>query len=260
MNLEFPLKMLIYSPAGHGKTTLLSTGADDPRLSPMLFLEFEGGTRSIRSKVRLLTLKDLENPPKPVPGKIDVLPIREWADFNAAYAFLAQEKSPYKSVCLDSLSEMNYLNMSEVLEAEIRANPKHDPDIAEQRDYLRSSGQMRKLIRYFRDLPIHVFFSAGAQTLQDPRTKKMELWPQLTGKLAREVPHLVEIVGYLAIAETEEGESRVLVVDSTSDVHAKDRTEGGLLGGMVWDPTLPKIMDLVEGVTVAERGGESSGN
>ena len=244
MYVEDPIKALFYAPAGHGKTVLLGTAAGDPRLSPMLLLEFEGGTRSIRSKINPIPLGNLGKK-KPSVDKIDTVRIQVWEDFNFGYDYLSGDH-PYRSVGLDSLSEMNYLNMSETLVTALRSDRQHDPDIAEQRDYLRSYAQMRKLVRYFRDLPMHVFFTAGVQSIQDPRTKLPKSWPQLTGKLAFEIPGLVEILGYLAVVEDGEEIYRCLFTQPTERFEAKDRTEGGKLGSAIQDPTLPKILDLIE--------------
>ncbi len=250
MKVNDALKILVYSPPGHGKTTLLGTAAGDPRISPMLVLEFEGGTRSIRSKVRKIGIEDLGKL-SPSLNVIDVIQIQQWADFEVVYDFLDTANHGYKSLGLDSLSEMNYLNMTEALRTAIKEDKRHDPDIPEQRDYLRSAGQMRRLVRFFRDLPMHVFFTAGAGIQQDPRTKENKAWPALAGKLAFEIPGLVEIVGYLAVVDLEPDSpttARWLFVQPTPRFEAKDRTEGGLLGEYVENPTLPKIFDLV-GIT-----------
>lgn len=244
---EDPIKMLIHSPPGHGKTTLIGSAVGDRRVSPLILLEFEGGTRSIRSKVRKISIDDLGHVP-PELDKVHSLAIRNWSDFDAAYDFLANYEHGYMSVGLDSLSEMNYLNMNTSLVTALKEDRKHDVDILEQRDYLRSSNQMRKLVRAFRDLPMHVFITAHSQQLQDPRTKEMKLYPSLTGKLAFEIPGLMEIVGYLAIVEFDDGAmTRRLFVQPTGRLEVKDRTEGGKLGEYVDDPTLPKLMDLIEG-------------
>jgi hypothetical protein len=252
------IKALWYSPPGHGKTTLLGTAVGDKRVSPMLLLEFEAGTRSIESKIRKIKLEEL-GAKKPTIDKIDVVSIQTWADFDIAYDFLLEGNHDYKSVGLDSLSEINWLNMSEALRIAMTEDRKHDPDIPEQRDYLRSAGQIRKLVRFFRNLPLHVFFTSNAQWLQDPQTRDNKLWPSLTGKLAFEIPGLVEIVGYLAIVDEEDDKtSRWLFVQPTGRFEAKDRTEGGKLGEYIVEPTIPKIFDLIEGKEVKENDNVQS--
>ena len=246
MFVQDPLKLIVYSPPGHGKTTLLGSAAGDLRLCPMLLIEFEAGTMSIRSKITRLALNDLGKI-LPEQGQIHVVGIHRWQDFDQVYDFLLRDDQPYRSIGLDSLSEMNYLNLQTVLGDAVVADKKHDEDVLEQRDYLKSATQMRRLVRYFRDLPIHVFMTSGAQQGQDPRTKTQMMMLALTGKLAFEVPGLFDIVGYLAMVDQEDGTTeRWLFTQPTGRFDAKDRTEGGLLGEYVADPTLPKILDIIE--------------
>lgn len=247
MIVEDPLKMIVYSPPGHGKTTLLGTAAGDPRLSPMLLIEFEGGTRSIRSKVKKISIDQLGKE-KPKIDVIHTVEIRTWGDFDLVYDFLLTDANPYRSIGLDSLSEMNYLNMQTVLIDAGTQDKNRDLDVPEQRDYLRSASQMRRLVRYFRDLPMHVFMTSGAQQGQDPRTKTSMMMMSLTGKLVFEIPGLFDIVGYLAMVDQDDGATeRWLFTQPTGRFDAKDRTEGGKLGEYIVNPTLPKILDLVEG-------------
>lgn len=235
------ISMLIYAPAGHGKTYFLGTGVNDERVSPMLLLDFEAGVESIRSKVREIPVDKIG---APIPGKIDVVRIKRWEDLETVYKMLLDgvvEK--YKSIALDSLSEMNYLNLSTIVENAMMVNARHMQDVAEMTDYLRSAFMMRKLIRGFRDLPVHSFFTAGVQEVTDPITKAPSVVPALNGKMALEVPGLVTIVGYLGL----DGERRILLTQPTSRFIAKDRTEGGKLGAYVENPTIPKIFDLIYG-------------
>lgn len=246
MIVQDPVKMIVYSPPGHGKTTLLGSAAADPRLSPMLLIEFEGGTMSIKSKIEKVSLDDLGKK-KPKAGTIHSVEIRSWKDFDQVYDFLLTADHPYRSIGLDSLSEMNYLNLQTILDEAHSLDKKHDEDVLEQRDYLKSASQMRRLVRYFRDLPMHVFMTSGAQQGQDPRTKTQMMMLALTGKLAFEIPGLFDIVGYLAMVDQDDGTTeRWLFTQPTGRFDAKDRTEGGRLGEYVVNPTLPMILDLIE--------------
>lgn len=241
------INLLIYAPPGHGKTTFLGTAAGDDRISPMLLLDFEAGIDSILSKCHVLQSTDALQDRIPSVKKIDVLHIKHWKDFAAVIEFLKAFPERYKSVALDSLSEMNYLNLDEIVKQASIRSPRHDHDVAEMQDYLRSSFQMRRLVRLFRDLPINSFWTAGVQETTDPLTKLPAYVPALTGKLAREIPGLVLIVGYLALMEDENGEThRTLITQPLKRFIAKDRSEGGKLGAFVQDPTLPLIFDKLE--------------
>jgi len=246
-----PLKLLVYAPSGHGKTYLIGTAAGDPRLCPMVLADFEGGTRSIRSKTVLVPLEELADF-VPSTNKIVVVRIKRWEDFDTLYDVVHAPDSPYKTVAIDSLSELNYLILSEVVAVAVKSDRGHDPDVPERQDYLRSSTQMRKLIRFFRDLDANTIFTASANEKENVQTKRMQAVPNLTGKLVYEVPGLVDIVAYLGVMDDadENGDPitvRSLLVQPTGRFMAKARDEEGRLGESVDSPTLPKIMDLLSG-------------
>jgi phage nucleotide-binding protein len=246
-----PIKMLVYAPPGYGKTYLAGTAVGDKRLMPMVLADFEGGVRSIKSKVVQVTTDDFKTH-RPSIDKITVLRIKRWADFDVLYEVLDSPDNPYKSLFIDSLSELNYQNLQENVAVAARGDRGHDPDVPERQDYLRSGVQMRKLIRVFRDLEMHTIFTAQAADKENPQTKRQQAVPNLTGKLSAEIPGLVDIVGYLGIVddEDESGEPvsyRSLLVQPTGRFMAKARDEEGRLGDAVDRPTLPKILDLLDG-------------
>ena len=263
--VEDPLKFIIYAPPGHGKTVLLGSCTDDERTWPCLFADFEAGLKSIKSKVRRLVLpgKNRSNPKgypvlgtvDPIPGYVDVVQIKVWEDFETLAEYVGNvEDHPYKTVIFDSLSEMNYLNMNQVLDEATKIDLKHDGDILEQRDYLRSSNQMRKMIRFFRDLDMHIVFSAAAQQIDNPQTKCKMWFPKLTGGLALEVPGLIDVMGYLGVLD--DG-CRFLQVSPTPRFMAKDRTEGGLLSPGIMNPTMESILNLADGLAYLDEDGNA---
>lgn len=219
-------KGLVFGPHGHGKTILLSTAQDDPRTSPTLFLDFEGGTSSIADR-----------------GDIEVRKCSLWDSFWETYAMLASGDHPYKSVVVDSISEINTAALLRNLK--MSASRRSNPDLLERQDYLVVSTQMRRLIRNFRDLPMHVMFSALVKDDTDPREGLIKM-PLLSGKLATEIPGMLEVVGYLALAEVDEGVERVLLLKG----HPKFRTK--VRAPVSWDvpdeivnPTMADILDIM---------------
>jgi phage nucleotide-binding protein len=246
-----PVKMLVYAPSGHGKTFLCGTAVGDKRWMPMVIADFEGGTRSIQSKTQITEPENFADI-VPTMDKIVVVRIRKWEDFNYLEDVLASEHNPYRTLIIDSLSELNYLNLSENVKLATRNDRGHDPDVPERQDYLRSSVQMRKLIRAFRDLPMHTIFTAQAADKENPQTKRMQFAPSLTGKLVNEVPGLMDIVAYLAVVDDEDEHGnpvtiRSLLLQPSGRFMAKARDEDGRLGEAIDRPTLPRIMDLLEG-------------
>lgn len=226
-------KCLVFSPPGHGKTHLLGTAQDDPRTYPMLLLDFEGGTSTL------------------VGRDIDIIEIRKWEDYNDSYAFLknSAEAKKYKSVGIDSISETHIF----ALMAQLNSPEKNRriPDLLEQGDYGIALVQMRKLLRSFRDLPIHFFATSLAKDDTDPKEGTIKK-PALAGAMSDEAPGIFDVVAYLSLASyTPEGAQeaethRLLIYQNYPKLRTKVRVPQNLVApNEVWDPTVGIILDTL---------------
>lgn len=208
------VKALIYGPSGHGKTRFLGTALDDERTNPMMFLDYEGGTSTLVGK------------------PMDIVRIRDWQDYNEVYAYLKNGDHPYKSVGLDSISETHIFALFQIIEADVR---RKNPDLIEQGDYGIASVQMRRLLRAFRDLDMHVFAISLATEEVDPRVGKVKR-PSLVGKLADEAPGIFDVVGYLAMEQGPDGvNNRWLLLNNYPQFRVKARTP--------WEATIPNELE-----------------
>jgi len=217
-------KALFFAPHGHGKTYLLGTADDDGRASPTLFLDFEGGTQTL------------------VGRDTDVGTIRDWDDYNEAYELLSDPKTKYKSTGVDSISETQIFGMLSILDKDAK---RVDPDLMAQQDWGVILVQMRRFVRHFRDLPMHVFFTALAGEIVEPRVGTVKA-PLLQGAFQKELPGIVDIVGYLANEDTEDGINRLLLLHSYPKFQVKARTPMGVVVPKeIEDPTVTKLLDVL---------------
>lgn len=247
------LKLLVHAPSGHGKTRLLGTALGDARLMPMLLCDFEGGSGTIGSRIVRVTLDELDvmsREDKVPTDKIVCIRIKKWEDLNLIYEILTEGR--FRTVAYDSLSEIHYLSLGEVVAEAYKKKPSsHDPDVAEQHDYLKSLSQMRKFVRFNRDLDgMHVIFTALSMDSEDPRTRRGQIRPNLIGKLSGEIPALLDYVGYLGIIETDKKITRVLCTEPSDSYIAKARNDEDAsthLEALLLNPTLPAILDQLNG-------------
>ena len=221
-------KTLIFGPYGSGKTTFLGSAGLDPRTSPMLYLNFEGGESSLAG----------------APGVISV-DIEDWDRYYEVLEYLEKSDHPFKSVGLDSISESHVFALFAILDQE--ASKRKNPDHLEIGDYGTASVQLRRLIRSFRDLKLHVFLSALAKDEVEPK-EGLVTKPLLSGKLADEIPGIVDVVGYL-VETTLEGTPpqnvRALLLRDYPKIRVKVRVPVGM--ALQIPPALinPQVSDLL---------------
>lgn len=216
-------KMLIYSPAGHGKTSFLGSANQDERSSPILLLDYEGGTE---------TLAGID---------VDVVRIRDWNDYNEAFDFLVRGKHEYKSVGVDSVSETHTMALFHQLDTRNRKIE----NLLEQGDYGIALTQMRRFIREFRDLPMHVFFTALAKEETDVREGVVKK-PAVPGSFSEDILGIPNIVGYLALKYDDEGIATRTLLLRFPKIRTKVRTPlGVVVPDEIEEPTVSKLLDLV---------------
>lgn len=236
---------LFFSRPGVGKTVLLSTAKDDVRSAPALLLDFEAHTLSIRSKLQSIELVDLLKGKLPKTDKMLCLRVHEWEDLEAIVTYFEDNKSPIKSIGVDSISEINYMNLRKCCRDGAARKPGiSDDEPPEIGHYQKSLTQMIRLIRRLRDLPQHVFISGQLEDKEDKTSGITMMQTALSGKLSAQAGHLVDCIGYYYA--NKDGE-RIMQFSPSNRVVAKDGTEGGLFREDIEDPTITKLFDIIEG-------------
>jgi hypothetical protein len=228
------IKMVTYGASGLGKTTFVGTANDVPELHPILMADMENGTMSIKSRCVPTDISTLKNPSK---DKINVLRIKSFKELRLMVDFLYSNPNVYKTLIIDSITESNYMALTDTLSISSR-------ELAQIQDYGRVASLMRSLIRELRDIDeLNVFITGLAnEVLVNGLTVYR---PNLIGKLSGEIPALVDILGYY---DQDRDGNRIMYFTSDKKFLAKDRSEGGALGDFIEEPTIPKIYNLIKGV------------
>lgn len=227
-------KGLIYGPPKHGKTHLIGTCAHDERTAPHFCFDLEGGVEDV-----------LET----MPGYgTDFIrhPVKSWDDFNEGYDRLLANDEGFKSASVDSVSETHIFALMNLLE-DGRPSREKNPDLIEQGDYGIALVQLRRFVRYLRDLPMHVFYTAHHKEDVD-RKEGLITTVNLAGKAAIEIPGLMSVVGYLALSENEEGETeRLLLLQNYAKIRIGVRTGWGIVPpDEIVNPDMTKLLDALK--------------
>lgn len=230
MSSSCGVSFLIHGPSKAGKTYLANTSP-----GPRLILDAEGGTRFLKSN------KIVWNPSDPPPEcKEDdtvLVYIRDFGQLSKAFQWLAAGKHPFRSVILDSISEIQQRCIDALVGTE-------QMRLA---DWGTLSRQVARLVRDYRDLLIHPTNPVScviliAMTRQNNDSGKYS--PYVQGQLAVALPFYIDCLGYLTASADESGEmQRYLLMQPHNQYEAGDRT-----GCFPQILTNPNITDMLEQV------------
>src|SRR5215472_2738731 len=217
------LKVLVFGESGAGKTTLCGTAMDSELTSPAFMIDVEGGATVLNDK-----------------PNVDVRAARAMAEIQEIADTLHKYPKYYKTVILDSLTELRDIDMQEVMLEQWKKKPETtDLYVPSPREWGKSGARVKEILRYLKDLPCHVIVTTLMTEEQDQSTGRKTIEPLLPGMLRKQVPGFFDIVGYLHVKNNQ----RFLQVIKTERVMAKDRTK--VLPDAIENPTLPEIWDIV---------------
>lgn len=225
------LNILIYGESGVGKTTFAGSADAVSALRPVLFVDIEGGTESLR---------------EPYPG-CQIVRVQTWTEMQKLYDELYVNRHGFQTVVLDSLTEIMKFNMYEIMGNLARTRPDLDPDIPGMREWGKNIEQLRRFVRGFRDLPMHTIFTALERSDKDQKTGLVTKMPSLSGKVASEVAGFLDIVLYYYVKQIGQGEDstlkRIVLAQKTEGQVAKDRTRK--LPMVIESPTMELIFNYI---------------
>ena len=215
---------IVFGESGVGKTAMAGTLQSCIRTSPCLFLDVDMGT---------LCLDGMKERPT-------VLPVETWSQVGLVYKRLKDgdwkglaeyigkvigREVPvleYRSVVIDSGTELEYKLRSEVVSEEGKQ------EIPSQPDYLKTQERYRRMYRSFRDLPLSLVVTAGIRELKEESTGIVKRSPDFQPSLAHDVVRMTDLVIYMSVtmegAGSEAKWTRHLITSLSQRFVARDRS------------------------------------
>lgn len=225
------INMIVFGPQKHGKSWL-----GDTTPGPRLVLDAEGGSRFTPSRKKIWD--PLTETPPEADGTWDtaIVYVRDYRTVDRAYDWLNSGKHPFRSVTLDSVSEIQQRCIDDIAGV----------NQMDQQAWGRLLRTVSDLIRKFRDLSTHpvnpldaVVFIAMAVHLDDK-------WrPYMQGGIKTTMPYYVDICAYLAKTPLADGTTaRRLYVDAAPGFEIGERV-GGCLGPYIDDANVTTMLEVV---------------
>lgn len=226
------LKILVYGPAGSGKTTLAGSAAnlgDD-----VLLITAEGGDVVFDKNPRIthpehidqMRVERIEQMQKVYEwltihcdardaGDLERLrKLQNLAFFGDANITLEAAKAAapdfeperirkYNTIIVDSLTDIEAQNMNHVLGQQDQGfQVGAEMDVAEFKHFRQNNNTIQALVRAFRNLKVHVIFICGQRYMQDER-KQFHYSPWMTGQLSTQIQSFVDVVGYMVVSNSD---------------------------------------------------------
>jgi len=242
------VKVLIYGDPGVGKTALAGTAQDSEIMKNVHVFNIDGGMLTLASR-----------------RDIKATDVRSVEQLEAELYKITSKDKKYKdvrTVVIDNITELQTINLEAIVGGKLATNATRAKtstiDEIFQEDYGKSTKQLARVLRGFRDLPINVIYIAHKKDKKRKNSDTIEeSKPLLTEKLCTAITGYMDFVWYLYTSDTPVIVDNVQIMETHRYLLTQPyngfvcKTRGSnfaaALGVVVQDPNFADIMKIYIG-------------
>lgn len=226
------LSILVHGHSKSGKSTFADTSP-----GPRLILDAEGGSRFTPSK------KTLWNPNSDPPPEDDgswsscLVYVHKYEQVEMAYQWLASGKHPFRSVVIDSISEVQ----QRCVDSLAGTNP------MKQQDWGTLLRKVSALVRQFRDLTTHQTKPLEAVVLIAMTREKDngKAMPHVQGQLGTALPYYLDITGYTNTVKDDDGGVHYWLATRPDDNYEAGERVAGRVEPYIENPNIEQMLSAI---------------
>jgi len=242
------ITLMVYGESKVGKSTFAVTAP-----YPRLMLDVEGGHKFLPINVKYWDPMSQEPPVADGTWDTVVVQVRDYNVVLKAFQWLQSGKHQFKSLIIDSISELQVKCMDDIAGTE-------QMKMQQWGELLRHMGH---LLRDLRDLTSHPTqpLEAVVMTAMASRGQDNRMHPYLQGQLKVQAPYFYDVLGYISNETIPNPDptqlpykARRMYVERTDEVEAGERVQGRL-GAIVEQENLgvERMLDMIFGAKTEKK-------
>lgn len=231
---QYGINMIVHGPSKAGKSYL-----GDTTPAPRVVLDAEAGSRFTPSTK--ITWDPVSQKPLDLIGVGDwetaLVTVRDFRTVQKAYEWLYSGQHPFKSVVIDSISEVQQRAVDDIA----------GTNQMQTQDWGQLLRVVSDLVRKFRDLVANPVNPLDAVLFIAMTRQANDVWrPYVQGQLSTTLPYYVDLVGYLApVVQPETGELTRRLFTGTFPGYETGERVGGCLGSYIDSPDISSMLSVI---------------
>lgn len=233
------LNWLLYGDPGVGKSVLACSAANEV---PTLVV-----------KSRSDNLQSVRNQGY---GEAKVWEVENWNDMDEVETYLKYDDHGFGIVSLDTITLFQELGLENIMQELIDQGKNHRKlYLPDKGEYGQNMNRLSMWVRNVKALPFHFIVVAHAFVWQEDQQDEERRWPLIQGKgMPSKISGYMNLVTYMTAGTNDDGiYVRKIHARKEEDFFAKDGWDA-FPKGFMNDPTLPKLLSIIEGKTPKASG------